>query len=178
MKYIVLPIHSNWVCLIMNGIKSIEVRSGDKLLNAIDRLKKEQGCAPCLIYVTKGQPCLFAPNDRNERYFIVNRPFSTDYLNGKVIAEFEAEAEEIGAVVYVKFNEDIVVVYETETLGENRLSERSRLSRKELWEYLGEKGGTAIHIKKDTLKALKPRELSDFGLKKAPQSWCYVEVNE
>ena len=57
MKYILLPIHSNWVRLIMNGTKDTEVRSGTRLFDAINRLKREQGCAPCLVYVTKGQPC-------------------------------------------------------------------------------------------------------------------------
>ena len=59
MKYILLPIHSKWVCLFLNGIKIIEVRSGTKLYNAINKLIKEQGKAPCLMYCTKGKPYLW-----------------------------------------------------------------------------------------------------------------------
>ena len=105
MKYILLPIHPNWVCSIMNGIKKIEVRSGTRLYNAINRLIKEQGKAPCLVYCTKGQPYLWEYwfNGDNGCGYSYETSFAKDeyspqdgkILNGKVVAEFEASAEEI-----------------------------------------------------------------------------------
>lgn len=181
MKYIMLPIHSEWVCLFLNGIKKIEVRSGTRLYNAINKLIEEQGKAPCLMYCTMGKPYLYQGKWFGS-YFVENdkKAYGSDYLNGKVIAEFEASAEEIfseglengcGGYNYSFYTEEI-----------NDIREKSCLDEFELREYLGEKRGgevvgTAIHV--PNLKPFdRPRELKDFGVRRSPQSWQFVEVDE
>ncbi|MBQ7547597.1 MAG: hypothetical protein IJT41_11610, partial [Clostridia bacterium] len=53
------------------------------------------------------------------------------------------------------------------------------LTDREIKEYLGDRSrGYGWHIS-DLVIYDTPRPLSDFGLKRPPQSWCYVkEVNE
>ena len=205
MKYILLPIHPEWCCMLMNGDKKTEVRRGTALYNAIDKLIKEQGKAPCLIYCTKGEDILlmvedydygsmtyYAPKpvliekparkpseDEVDVYgYYSNKRFTdTDHewkLNGKVIAKFEASAEEIKFDYRADF-----YGYRTGTLNEVNLGERSCLHHKELDDYLREEKGTAIHVKPGTMKTDGfPKNLSDYGIKRAPQSFMYVEVAE
>lgn len=47
----------------------------------------------------------------------------------------------------------------------------------QLRKYLNGKDGYALYID-DLKKYDQPKELSEFGLTKAPQSWCYVEELE
>lgn len=205
MKYILLSIHSGWCCEILNGKKKIEVRKGTTLYNAINRLIKEQGKAPCLMYCTKGEPFLREyPFCLTERlYQLTDDSFNA--LNGKVVAEFEASAEVIESNQFsIRF---------TKTLNAFELEERSCLTQTKIANYLVDNDGspilgTAIHIKEKTLKIFdKPKKLWEFdspngfipcekcllyksflkgkckgehcnSLYKAPQSWCYCEVNE
>ena len=151
----------------MNGKKKIEVRSGTRLYNAINRLIKEQGKAPCLIYCTMGKETL-AINPYGG-YSLIPNKYHNEYFSGKVVAEFEASAENILSVDGC--------FYETDTLSANTLLARSCLREADLDKYLGGKDGTAIHI--DNLKIFdKPKELKDYGVKYSPQSYCYCEVNE
>lgn len=53
----------------------------------------------------------------------------------------------------------------------------SCLTADDIWRYLGGKIGYAWHID-DLVIFDKPKPLSDFGLKRVPQSWQYMEVEE
>lgn len=190
MKYILLPIHPEWCCKFMNGDKKTEVRRRTILYNAISRLIKEQGKAPCLMYCTQGNGCItsgYTPSGKTYVYF----PKGHSSLSGKVIAEFEASAE----VIYPKeiyggetFGGLSVVTdldYETDTLGASELLERSCLTDEQIADYLIDDDtnspilGTAIHVKPGTMKTEGfPKNLSDYGIKRAPQSFMYVEVDE
>lgn len=177
MRYIMFPIHSNWVCSIMNGNKKIEVRSGTRLYNAINRLIKEQGKAPCLIYVTRAKPYLRRyPFCLNENFYQLTDD-SFNALNGKVVAKFEASAE---LIIFGRTMADDLG-YFTGTLHDFELLKKSCLTKDDLHKYLKVESdgvsGTAIHI--DNLVIFdKPKELKDFGVKCIPQSYCYCEVLE
>lgn len=87
--------------------------------------------------------------------------------NSKVIGEFVCDA--------------IIPISVTYSDPNHRLAQREFplicLSDKEIIDYLGnEKTGYGWHISK--LKIYdEPKELSEFGLTRPPQSWCYVEGN-
>lgn len=181
MKYILLPIHPEWCCKLMNGDKETEVRRRTALYNAINNLIKEQGKAPCLIYCTQGNGCItsgYTPSGKTYVYF----PKGHSSFSGKVIAQFEASAEEIfseglengcGSYNYSFYTEEI-----------NDIREKSCLDEFELCDYLGKKRGgevvgTAIHVKRGSMRTNGfPKNLSDYGIKRAPQSFMYVEAAE
>ena len=186
MKYILLPIHPEWCCKLMNGEKETEVRRGTALYNAIDRLIKEQGKAPCLIYCTKGKEKLFdnipcVPRFRTSKNYRLN-----NHLNGKVVAMFEAQSDRIFNVRYGSDEDecDREHRYESSMMWCEELERSSCLEYDQLLKYLGREWndgyiGTAIHVKQGTMKTDGfPKNLSDYGIKKAPQSWCYAEVGE
>ena len=130
----------------------------------------------CLIYVTKGKPYIYG---NPEIYGNIK-------LNGKIVAEFDGEVEEI-THGYGKYGE----YYQTKTLGLMSLREHSCISSDELSEYLKRgdvvsKVGYAIHIKNMNVFG-KPKKISDFykstneitfepplPLIKAPQNMCYA----
>lgn len=84
-----------------------------------------------------------------------NQKMSWQTLNGKIVAECDYEVEEIQAIERWDYSDSL---YETQTLREEELLNKSRLSYEELDKYLNGNNGYAIHIKN-----LKERvmELSD-----------------
>ena len=164
----------------MNGDKETEVRRRTVLYNAINKLIKEQGKAPFLMYCTQGKEKLFDNVPCVPRFRVSKNYRLNNYLNGKVIAQFDASAEIIS---FEEQGDDDFGCnpwfYETDTLDENDLLKRSCLSNDELDRYLNAGDGTAIHVKPGTMKTVGfPKNLSDYGIKKAPQSFMYVEVDE
>lgn len=107
-------------------------------------------------------------------------------LNGKIVAECDYEIEEIK---YVEYADEWG--YETNTLNEDDLIEKSCLSGKQLFNYLKHcnEGGYAIHIKNlhifDKPKELnKVYKIENIGgmlftkpLTNAPQNMMKVSVN-
>lgn len=190
MRYILLSIHPNWCCKLMNGDKETEVRRGTTLYNAIDRLIKEQGKAPCLIYCTKGKPyiCHSHHIKTNEYKCLEDDEYSykEHNLNGKVAAMFEAQPDRIFNVRYGADEDecDREHRYESSMMWCEELERSSCLEYDQLLKYLGREWddgyiGTAIHVKRGTMRTDGfPKNLSDYGIKKAPQSWCYAEVDE
>ena len=187
MRYILLPIHPEWCCKLMNGDKETEIRRGTALYNAIDKLIKEQGKAPCLIYCTRGKPTLLPKNKYRPRFMVAPYGnFERNPLNGKVVAMFEAEPDRIFNVRYGADEDECAKehVYETSLLGREDLERSSCLEYDQLLKYLGEEWddgyiGTAIHVKSGTMRTDGfPKDLSDYGVRKAPQSFVYVEVEE
>lgn len=138
----------------------------------------------CLIYVTKSKPWLFF--DKSINYYSLSNKKVDNDLNGKIVAEFDGEVEEI-THGYGKYGE----YYQTKTLGLMSLREHSCISSDELSKYLKRgdvvsKVGYAIHIKNLNVFD-KPKELRDFykvektggaeparNLIKAPQNMCYA----
>ena len=109
-------------------------------------------------------------------------------LNGKIVAECDFEVEDLRIV-----DDDPLgsYWYETKTLSENEVLEKSCLTSDELYEYLGDYNeGYAIHIKNLHIFD-EPREITDLVLlnqyrkdlkgqqynrvKVAPQNMCLVD---
>lgn len=161
---------------ILTGKKKIEIRT-----------KFPKGARyKIYIYVTKSDPYLFTYEDYDGAITLDTSRFFPEYfenvLNGKIVASFIADkVEEIKLEEYddYNFSHYSSMNFETKTLNEDELCKKSCLTADELAEYLGmykEKDvyGYAIHI--TNLKIFKdPKELSEFGIKKAPQSWMYVK---
>lgn len=120
-----------------------------------------------LLYCTKAKSYLyFAQESRTlmeidnsfEGYKTTHKNVD-DYLNGKIVAECDFEVEDLRIV-----DDDPLGAYwyETKTLSENEVLEKSCLTGDELFDYLGEGNeGYAIHIK--NLHIFNEfKELSDY----------------
>ena len=128
-----------------------------------------------LLYCTKAKPILrdYRGKAIYNRFVIspTDRPFTSDdtqpILNGKIVAECDFEVEDLRIV------EDDPLGgywYETKTLSENEILEKSCLTSDELFDYLGEDNeGYAIHIKNLHIFD-EPRDLSDYTTRK-PQTY-------
>ena len=179
MKHILLPIHSQWVRLFLNGIKEIEVRSGTKLYKAINRLIDEQGCAPCLMYVTKAEPYLRRyPFSLDEAFYQLTDD-SFNALNGRVVAKFNARAERI--MFGTTMSNDLG--YFCDYTSSDELMKKSCLAKEDMRNDLKVENngvcGTAIKVEKGSLKIFdKPKKLTDYGVKRSPQSYMFIEVEE
>lgn len=155
MKAILMPSHPKWVAKILNGEKTVDVRK---------TAPKCELPVEVYVYCTKGSPTLMTcmPED--------------DYvLNGKIVAKFtlrKIEKPERCAGMYIpetiSHTDSMRVRFST--------GKESCLSIDEIWEY-AKGNGYAWHISDLEIFDV-PKELSEFGLKKAPQNWCYVEAKE
>ena len=163
MKTIFLPVRSPWACKILNKLKIVEVRT---------RFPKDfRGWV--YLYCTKAKPYLLDFGDceypyKNGGYELSNIiddniiSHGADILNGKVIARFWVDdVERLFNAKYFGFNDEFL--------------DSACLTQCQLDKYVGEnKRFYAIHIAKlEIFDASKT--LADFGLTRAPQSWCYVE---
>ena len=122
-----------------------------------------------LLYCTKAKPylqvnrCVLPTEydryilDKKQYYSAFGEPLEN--LNGKIVAECDFEFE------YLRIVDDDPLGaywYETKTLSENEVLEKSCLTVDELFDYLGEDNeGYAIHIKNLHIFA-EPKELSDY----------------
>jgi len=142
-----------------------------------------------LLYCTKAKPYLqvnrcVLPTEY-DRYILSKEQYYSafgeplDKLNGKIVAECDFEVEDLRIV-----DDDPLGAYwyETKTLSENEVLEKSCLTSDELYEYLGEYNeGYAIHIKNLHIFD-KPRELGFYSsnyfyfkeVEKAPQNMMRV----
>ncbi len=145
MKRIIISIRPKWVACILNGEKTIEARKS---------APKCELPIEVYIYCTKGD--------------YIGR-ISNKYV-GKVVAKFRLrKVEEI-------ICRPICGEWEcyTKTLGYSEISQASCLKNREIVRYLKGKNGYAWHIS-DLQIFGEPKSLSDFGLKRAPQSWQYIK---
>ena len=140
-----------------------------------------------LLYCTKAKPYLYDLRKLMGEFSQYNAKqinFDDFLINGKTVAECDFEVEDLRIV-----DDDPLGAYwyETKTLSENEVLEKSCLTSDELYEYLGEYNeGYAIHIKNLHIFD-KPRELSDYKgnskgnffkiIEKAPQNMQMV-LNE
>lgn len=194
MKAIIINIKPKWCVLMMNGDKTVEVKTSKALYKAIQKLIDENGYADIYVYYAKGKERLVDLRDDSFYYGMSKR------LNGKVPFKFRCyKVEEIRLGENQKAPDYSDLCFETKTLNGYQLETKSCLDFDNLKTYLQCKIGYAIHI--SNLEIFdKPKELSEFQgtckgceafrlkvcklnfeqcdkhLTKAPQSWCYVEV--
>lgn len=164
MKTVLLPVHPNWLELILSGKKTVEVRKTKP---------KEAVPFRVLLYCTKG-PIELA-RDKNGNFVLSARNKTADIsdfeiLSGKVIAEFECKH-----IQTLFYHSDIMYGIDFPNEFAKLIMKISCLTLWEIKDYFNGKDGYGWYI--SDLKIYdKPKELSEFGLKRAPQSWCYVEV--
>lgn len=183
MKAVMISIKPEWVEKILNGEKTIEIR------------KTIPKCElPCKVYIycTKDPKNTIAPfcfadgwhyKIYNDKTSYANGCIANigEDVNGKVVGEFTLN-------YWVKFRlypENKIVQWREESDwtrffekdSERRSIKAGCVPYKQLKQYLNNKDGYALYI--DDLKIYdQPKELSEFKLTKAPQSWCYVEELE
>ena len=187
MKKIVISIRPEWAREILNRKKTIEVRRGLALYNALEKAKERGEEVEFHMYVTKAKPYLDYIEEYDDDGYLMSEgeyalrgygSFDSEpycNLNGKIVAMFKANAEVIK--YHNHRNLDDWCGYfidrgEKIGIGEIELCESSCLKRRELDDYLQEKQGTALHIE-DPRIFDAPKTLADYGLKRAPQSWAY-----
>lgn len=161
MREILISIQPQWVAKILNGDKTVEIR------------KTAPKCdlpAKVYIYCTKSKnnylyKC-YSKLSETTNYEIYSRNMGIEtYSNGKVVAEFT-----------LKYVDEFYVFENGNVQNWNAHSlDKSLLTYEQLSEYIGKnKKGYAWDI--SDLKIYdEPKELSEFGIKRAPQSWQYVK---
>ena len=171
MKSVLISIRPQWCEKIASGEKTIEVRK---------TRPKQETPFKCYIYCTKDSKKLLTYSDYCG-YDMTD--FSKDFLaNGHVIGEFGCDR------VY-QYASDFFRTKPLEgtDISTEDMTKFSCLSAKELYEYehsaepkenciylVGLYGWHISNLKiYDT-----PKPLSEFGLTRAPQSWCYVKGGE
>lgn len=151
MKSILISIKPQWVAKILNKEKTIEVRkAAPKCELPVD----------VYIYCTKGDYIGHLSN----RYV------------GKVVAKFTLNKIEnfINGMNELEREWDGKPDAEYDYFAYEKALEKACLTYEEADKYCPDQSFYAWHI--SNLQIFdKPKELDEFGLKKAPQSWCYVE---
>ncbi len=184
-KAVLLSIQPKWCELIASGRKTIEVRKTKPKLPTPFK---------CYIYCTmaghKGK-YLHTSNKHGQLLFwdnpkdtsITVQPENYDYMaytcRGKVIGEFVCS--EIHSILQIGNMNSSKCDYRAVTgdsiLLNDDIFDFACLSKKDVNTYLKGQKGYGWHI--SDLKIYdKPKELSEFGLTRPPQSWCYVEKLE
>ena len=173
MKSILLSIKPEWLCKILNGEKTIEVRK---------KFPKDYA-GWVYLYCSKGNDALWCLNQgaKNQTFklykditakdndLFVEEWTCNNKLNGKVVARFWCDKVEEIELWYSPARADNCVdydewYYETQTLDEDDLLYGSCLSQENLTNYLCRKDnskGFAIHISKLEIFD-RPKELSEF----------------
>ena len=177
MREILISIRPEWVEKILNGKKTIEIR------------KTMPKCElPCKVYIycTKSKPTLqYFYNWQNYKTISEHSTWASgrtinvgDYGNGKVVAEFTLNKVnllvDVGAGIhYADKNYNL--------LNPKDLLKKSCLTEEQIYNYVGENRRNNLFFNDgyawciDDLKIYdKPKELSEFGVKRAFQSWGYV----
>ena len=189
-RAVLLSIQPKWVELIASGKKTIEVRKS--------RPKLEEPFK-CYIYCTKSgrplvygdKPCADGWTEQYCQTYGYSREEAEkiwDVMNGRVVGEFVCDRVfKISISENGPFSEEHGSDYEE---GYSALDYHDCLTDAEFDAYLKGKPGYGWHISE--LKIYdKPKELSEFTglketrfgyapyeLKRAAQSWCYVEERE
>jgi predicted transcriptional regulator len=159
-KAVLLSVQPKWCALIANGKKTVEVR---KTIPKIETPFK------CYIYQSKSKDRLmYVMKDGDENYGVIyhGKPVfiktSSKYSNPceqKVIGEFICDA----------------IISHCEMANADIAEQRGCIRREQLFEYANGAELYGWHIS-DLKIYKKPKALSEFGLTRPPQSWCYVEV--
>lgn len=182
-KAVLMSIQPKWCKLIASGRKTIEVRKSRPKLETPFKV---------YIYCTKGKYRLLdIMHDGDECYGEIyhGKPVfiktygerflgKNDYGNGKIIGEFICD-KIYTYTTCLAFQSD-------NDISTNEITERSCLSEIELFKYecptsLKEFSKINVGLFGWHISNLiiydKPKELSEFGKTRPPQSWCYVDVD-
>lgn len=192
MKAITLSINPKWGAKVLNGEKEYEGR------------KTKPHCElpiDVYVYITKGSPYLYYDWNKDiygtttlhDLQFGWSRvcsgasrvrayqPLQEDKVNtnGHVLAKFTLDkVEEITLEEFVIDDFDTTKLeFVTDTMNEKEILKKTCLSLDDLSDYSNGKKVYAWHISNLVIFD-EPKELSEFGLKRAPQSWEYIEVEE
>lgn len=177
MKAVMLSIHPKWCCKILNGEKTVEIRKTKPKISVPFK---------CYIYCTKPSKkyqtvcgCMVLNSDELYRHptqgikhgdsielMCCDDYSKNNFLNGKVIGEFTCGGIGKNNIEGLKWWDML-----------EHLLKCSCLKMSELQEYVANKIFYTWSI--DNLVIYdKPKDLSEFGLTRPPQSWCYVEELE
>jgi predicted transcriptional regulator len=122
-----------------------------------------------LLYCTKAKPVLKICTSDCSDYIVEG--------NGKIVAECDYECEHLYNA-YDVIDDNAFHYFDTDTLKEKELIERSCVSNLELEKYFGKSNGYAIHIKNLHIFD-EPKELSDYytfnGIANDVNSWKPIE---
>ena len=173
MKAILISIRPEWVCKILNGEKTGELRK---------TVPKCELPVVVYIYCAKGKPNLWLPYDyeidKANRPYLSDKPLFDidDKMNGKVVAQFVLHKIErfINGMNELELEWDGKPDAEYDYYAYEKALVKACLTYEEADEYCPDQSFYVWHIE-DLQIFDEPRELGEFGLKKAPQSWCYVE---
>lgn len=171
-KAILISIRPKYVADILNGIKTLEIR------------KTKPKCdlpIDVYIYCTKEDSLIKLHSVYVHDKYVCEQDFKCEDFpkmysgyegKGKVVARFKLnKVEEIENKISVRFSG----YPRTITLTDSELLRASCVSYSELKAYLQGGVGYAWHI--DNLEIFdKPKELSEFKVSKAPQSYMFIEV--
>lgn len=205
MKAILMSIRPEYVADILNGDKTVEIRKGPSLLKAIRKLIDLYGKATIFAYCTKGGKRELEEIFDGHYALCAYHPesYKPKDIRGKVVAKFHCyNVEEIRP--FEEYESPFGRAYR---LTEDKIlcCQKAQLTYDEYNHYLKGKTSTAIHIS-DLEIFDKPKGLWKFNkyhkkknkfspslcypcekfktcigvcnLTRAPQSWCYVEVEE
>lgn len=177
MKAILISIKPEWIEKIFNSEKTIEIR------------KTKPNCElPIKVYIYCTKPkrwfidspfTIFSYEELwiqdNKIYngkedSLWNPKFNHYYhLNGRVVAEFTLNEIEVIKSIREKRNGSSYQYHELN----DRILKQSCLSEEQILDYTNGNDLYGWHI--DNLKVYdKPKELSEFGIKRAFQSWGYI----
>ncbi len=167
-KSVLASIKPKYCELIASGKKTAEIRKNRPKIDVPFK---------CYIYCTRNE-LLTKSHNTGQIYVATDKKYQTALekrgnvtLSDKVIGEFICDRIDVIDVIemYGSFSH----IHEADMC----LNEKSCLSNDEIDMYLQDKQGYAWHIS-DLQIYDKPKELSEFGLTRPPQSWCYVEELE
>lgn len=148
MKKIMISIHPEWMKKIIEREKRGEVRKS---------VPEDRPCE-AYFYVTKGGKQLYYA-----------RKSGIHKLNGMVVAKFRVRAS---TIYPFPGKEERYRV--SNGMGQDDLLFYTCLTFEQLDAYLGFGFGYLYHL--DCLEVFdEPKPLKDFGLKRPPQSWCYIK---
>lgn len=183
MKAVLLSIRPRWCELIASGQKTVEVRRNRPKL---------QEPFKAYVYCTKetkkhGLHLYVNDTDKREKYGVTSH-----WRNGQDIVDvnvhlpayrhnaYLCEGEVIGEFVCDKIKEFSfnILCFPAVRWPEYDKEWKTQLTVNEMGNYMGGSGnGYGWHISALQIYD-KPRELREFGVSRAPQSWQYVEVDE
>jgi len=153
MKSVILSVQPKWCELIASGEKTIEVRKTAPKLET-----------PFKVYVYQTKIKFKVKNWQENFQSIVFTPNGgVEEGNGKVIGSFVCDRVRLCIPFGLKGH-----------LLSQEVYREMCLTKEQLDKYGGLKTLYGWHITEPTLFD-KPRELGEFGVTRAPMSWCYVE---
>ena len=181
MKSVMLSIKPKWCEMIARGQKTIEVRKSRPKLEVPFK---------CYIYCTKAdQRLIDILKDGDENYGEIyhGKPVFIKTEKGSVCDMYGKRQKVIGEFICNKIDRLAVCGYDNRNTELRRVDDnlaaydldcdylnKCQLSLYDLKNYSNGNGLYGWHIS-DLVIYDEPRELSEFEMRRPPQSWCYVE---